>query len=212
MLKRSSLLLSVGVLFCLSGNAEPGICTYSTYKWNALLRKPVEFEEVTKSYSELSSSEIDSLSGCSVCDQDQVEIRLPNIQPFRVCNVIAGQIEKILFDAIDSGYVIDEIVGYRNGKTRGPIDTKGNRTQFSNHSFGIAIDINPDDNGLYDQCIEWGPECRLIRGGEWTPGTDPKSLTKESYLVVELKKAGLLWGGEIAGRQKDFMHFSPSGY
>jgi hypothetical protein len=38
------------------------------------------------------------------------------------------------------------------------------------------------------------------------------SLTKESPIVIELKSIGFKWGGEIEGKQKDFMHFLPSGY
>ena len=34
-----------------------------------------------------------------------------------------------------------------------------------------------------------------------------------SMIALELfKEAGFRWGGEIEGQQKDFMHFSPSGY
>ncbi len=64
---------------------------------------------------------------------------------------------------------------------------------------------------MYDNCVQLGPECRLLRGGEWRPGM-PGTLEKDGEIVNMLKSAGFRWGGEIAGRQKDFMHFSLTGY
>jgi hypothetical protein len=55
-------------------------------------------------------------------------------------------------------------------------------------------------------------ECQLLRGGLWRPGFDPYSLQQNGLIVRMLKEIGFKWGGEIEGRQKDFMHFSPSGY
>jgi hypothetical protein len=51
-----------------------------------------------------------------------------------------------------------------------------------------------------------------LRGGAWQPGVDPYSLSADGIVVRELQNLGFRWGGEIAGRQKDFMHFSPTGY
>jgi hypothetical protein len=95
--------------------------------------------------------------------------------------------------------------------TRGDTDRHGNRTRYSNHAFGIALDINPEANGLYDRCPRFGPGCRLIKGGRWNPAR-PASLTADGPVVRALKNIGLRWGGQIEGRQKDFMHFSPTGY
>ncbi len=111
----------------------------------------------------------------------------------------------------ESGEAITTVVGYRVGRTRGAVDTSGVRTQFSNHAYGIALDINPERNGLYDNCIEFNQSCRLIRGGEWQPGRQG-SITRDSPIVSALENIGMKWGGEIPGQQKDFMHFSPSGY
>jgi hypothetical protein len=86
------------------------------------------------------------------------------------------------------------------------------RTRFSNHSFGIAIDVNSASNGLYTNCISFGAQCRLHRGGPWRPASDTASIAADSRLVRRMRAAGFRWGGEIRGRQKDFMHFSPSGY
>lgn len=56
-----------------------------------------------------------------------------------------------------------------------------------------------------------GGHCRLIRGGDWIP-TREGALTENSVIVEAVKSIGLEWGGKIPGKQKDFLHFSPTGY
>ncbi len=186
-------------------------CHYSTYKWNVNLRKAVEIKKVNKLRSELSTAEIDMVSGCSLCEEDQEIIRLPGLNEFKVCKKVAPKIKSVLIQLIEQGQPIHNVVGYRVGMTRGNVDAQGNRTQFSNHSFGVAIDINTDQNGLYDNCMQWSSKCRLIKGGPWDPA-NPASWTSDSITVRLFKQQGFLWGGEIKGQQKDFMHFSPTGY
>jgi len=116
-----------------------------------------------------------------------------------------------LISLIEDGEPIYEVKGYRVGLTRGKVDEQGNRTDFSNHSYGVAIDINENANGLYENCISFSESCILRKGGKWNP-QKPTSLTKDSLTVRRFKEAGFLWGGEILGQQKDFMHFSLTGY
>jgi hypothetical protein len=189
-----------------------GQCNYGTYTWNTLTRSAVDYQRIEKPYIELGEHEIDAATGCSVCEQDQVEIQLNGLEPFKICRVFADQVQETLNDLMASGQPLEKIVGYRVGMTRGDVDGQGNRTRFSNHSFGIAIDINPEQNGLYDRCIEYSAQCRLIKGGPWLPDTDKRSLTADSPVVKALAEIGLRWGGQIDGKQKDFMHFSPTGY
>jgi len=194
-----------------STQAEARSCTYTTYKWNTEMRKAVEFKRVAKAYSHLTEKEVDPITGCSVCSEDQIAIQVGNLPSVKICRVLASSVEKILNSALASGQPIVELVGYRVGMTRGDVDTQGNRTKFSNHSFGTAFDINASFNGLYDNCVEFNSSCRLIKGGEWNP-TFRESISADSFLVKQLLSIGLLWGGNIAGKQKDFMHFSLSGY
>lgn len=204
--------LACGLLLMFTPQLAAEQCSYSTWSWNVQQKKAVNYRAVKKDIRELAPYERDSVTGCSVCEQDQVEIQLPNIRPFRVCKRLASNVEKSLRSLIDKGEPIKNVIGYRVGSTRGPVDIKGNRTRFSNHSFGIAIDINPEHNGLYSNCFEFGPQCKKLRGGPWRPGFDPLSLTRDGGIVSTLKRMGLKWGGEIQGRQKDFMHFSLSGF
>ncbi|MBE9541006.1 MAG: M15 family metallopeptidase [Proteobacteria bacterium] len=213
-MKYSPLILIIAILFPTLLFGEEGkedTCTYRTYKWNVNLKKAVEYRTVRHSYSELREDEIDNATGCTVCEEDQKWIDIYPLDQFRICNKIAGPVREALSEIIRTGEPIYDIAGYRVGMTRGEIDKDGNRTQFSNHSFGIAFDINSEQNGLYDHCVEFGPHCRLMRGGHWIP-EKPGSLTLDSVTVNILKSAGFSWGGEIKGKQKDFMHFSPSGY
>lgn len=188
-----------------------GLCTYNTYKWNTRLKKAVEITRVEKPYDHVANHEVDPDTGCSICEQDQQQVQLPGIKPFKVCYRLAEDIKRRLKHLINQGVYIKYVDAYRPGMTRGEPDAQGNRTRFSNHSFGVALDINPSLNGLYSNCPQFNAGCKLIRGGPWRPGI-PGTLDTDHPVVKALKDMGLRWGGEIAGRQKDFMHFSPTGY
>ncbi len=206
-----TLILILFIACSLPSPAAPATCTYTTYKWNVHLRRAVDIQFVRIPYHRLSAPEIDERTGCTVCEEDQTVVRLPGIPPFRICRHLAARITAVLEQALAAGELITEVRGYRVGKTRGEMDRDGNRTRFSNHAFGVAVDINPRVNGLYDHCIRFGPSCRLIKGGEWRPGR-PGSIAPDSVLVRAMANIGMQWGGVIKGRQKDFMHFSLTGY
>ncbi len=190
---------------------EPSYCSYEMQVWNVNQKSSSSTKKVSHSYAEIADNERDPETGCTVCSEDQERIDIPPLQSFSVCFKIAPKVLSILRNIVSKGAPINTVVGYHVIKSRGPVDGNGNRTVFSNHSFGTAIDINPEQNGLYDNCITFGPECRLIRGGEWRPGVWG-TLDKNSDVVNLLTQAGFKWGGEIAGKQKDFMHFSLTGY
>ncbi len=212
MTRLTLLVLFLSALLPVELMARPKTCSYDTYQWSTHEKRAVNRITVVHPYSEISEEEIDPITGCTVCQEDQVELALPGIEPFRVCKIVASNIEKALRDSMNANVPIHTVIGYRVGKTRGEVDKNGLRTRFSNHSFGVAIDINPEHNGLYDQCMQFNPRCRLIRGGPWQPHTEAASLSASGSVVQRFKQEGFLWGGEIRGRQKDFMHFSPSGY
>jgi len=172
------------ITFLISTSFAQDTCTYTTYKWNVDLKKAVEFEKVSHSYSALERHEIDLKTQCTVCEEDQEWIDVGDIPRFRICKVLAPNIRKVLSNAYDSGFTFNKVIGYRVGMTRGEIDENGNRTQFSNHSFGIAIDINEDQNGLYDQCIEFSDNCRLRKGGHWRPGVKGTLIKQEQIKKI----------------------------
>jgi len=114
---------------------EPLFCTYETYEWNTQLRQTVNYRRFQHPYRDLTESERDPQSGCSVCREDQQTIQLLSLGPFSVCRKVADQIRSTLEDLLKMGFPISTVVGYRVGKTRGVPDENGNRTGFSNHSF-----------------------------------------------------------------------------
>ncbi|GJL93467.1 M15 family metallopeptidase [Hyphococcus sp.] len=188
----------------------PQTCTYADSTWSAAERRAVDISEVEKPYAALSDDERDGLTGCSICREDQVEIVLPGVEPFQVCKAVADDVETALRRAMDAGFKIDTVTGYRAGRSKGVLDAQGRRTEYSNHAFGLAIDVNAETNGLYDRCTEFSRACRLIRGGEWRPSA-PVGISPDTPFYEEMRAMGWQWGGELSGRQKDFMHFSPSG-
>jgi hypothetical protein len=187
------------------------LCTYSTWSWNVNQKRVVNNEKISKPKSKLSPEEIGTIPGCSVCEEDQREIRLPGLAPFKVCQIFHARMNMALHKALSQGFPIFSVSAYRVGKSKGALNAQGERTEFSNHSYGTAIDINSELNGLYDQCEKFAPTCRLIRGGQYNENARG-AINNKSSIYFSMREIGLKWGGEIAGRQKDFMHFSTTGY
>ena len=191
-------------------DATPALCHYECTVWNVRQRTSIVRRKVSKPYASLEARERGA-EGCTPCVEDQTEIVLSNGLKFQACRRLAARFQNALEAALRSGAEIRTVVGYRAQMSRGPVDRDGNRTELSNHAFGQAVDINEASNGLYENCTVWSPQCHLRKGGAYRPGSS-LSLTRDSPVVSEMKKAGFRWGGEIAGRQKDFMHFSLTGY
>jgi len=185
------------------------LCRYTYTVWNAKSRTAEGPFKVQKLKSELKSIE-KGPEGCTVCEEDQVDLTLSNGIKFKACKTLAMKFRSALEKSIASGKKIVSVTGYRPSISKGALDSSGRRTEFSRHAFGVALDINEEFNGLYDQCINWGPSCRLIKGGKYS-ATHPLSISPDSAYVRHFRDEGFLWGGEIGGYQKDFMHFSPDG-
>ena len=187
------------------------VCTYSTWKWHVQGKRTDEHKNITKQCNELTIEEKDPNSNCTVCQEDQKTITIKGLPRFKICKFYEKIIIKALKNVIKKGFPINTIIGYRVGKSKGGIDEYGYRKEFSFHSFGTAIDINPELNGLYYNCDIPNPKCKLIMGGAWDPQR-PGTITEEGIVYRELTSIGFKWGGSIAGKQKDFMHFSLVGY
>ena len=196
--------------FLISFSRSEPMCHYTYGIWNIHEKKIVRRVQVKKLRNQLSKDEIGFL-GCTPCLEDQTTIIISNGLSVQLCKKIAIPVKEALERALEQDAVIESIQGYRTSMSRGSLDAQGNRTQLSNHAFGTAIDINRENNGLYDHCMELGPHCHLIQGGPWNP-QNPLSLTPTHPVVIAFKEVGFRWGGEIQGKQKDLMHFSPTGY
>ena len=203
--------ITPGVLLAEEAPAPPVTCTYDSYNWNIHKKRAVNMKKVVHPYLELKAEEKDPETGCTVCLEDQEQVKVGQLEPFYACRKISGGVRAALEKLIAEGEPVLEVVAYRPGKTKNPLDKNGNRTGFSNHAYGAAVDISRSKNCLYDNCYKFGRGCRLIQGGAWKPGAKG-SLSGDSAIVRGMKAAGFKWGGEIEGKQKDFMHFSASGY
>jgi hypothetical protein len=199
------------ILFCnLSAFAVEANCEYSYTVWNTILKKSEGPFRINKPYSQLTKREKSS-EGCSPCESDQQLMRLKNGLSFTACKKFAQQFKMALDKILDSGRKIETVLSYRPSISKGEIDSVGRRTVFSHHAFGTAIDINENFNGLYTNCLKWGPGCQLIKAGVYSPHHRLSIRDKDEF-VTNFKGIGLQWGGQILGIQKDFMHFSFDGY
>lgn len=197
------------ILFLTVPYAGASTCTFTDWDWHSESQKAVNIRDVKMDRTELTPEQIHPTLPCSICREDQRRVKIGSVETY-VCHIIANDIQSILEATVASGFQLDKLVGYRVGKTKGPVDSQGLRTEYSHHSFGLALDINPDKNGLYDRCSIFSSGCRLRRGGHWRPGI-PGTVTPESDIYHGFNSIGLKWGGELKGQQKDFMHFSLSG-
>jgi len=189
-------------------------CHYEVWDWNTHQRKMEHKRKIIKLRSELNTNELGRIKGCTICEEDQVEIMInPQTRlKFKICKQYETQVRIILKELAFQKFPIQSIVGYRPGYTRGPFNQSGHRTQLSHHSFGVAIDINSEFNGLYDHCFKFDHNCVLIKGGEYRPTSAHLGvITKDSSAYKTFQKYGWKWGGEMQGKQKDFMHFSITG-
>ncbi len=208
-----------------AARVEPETCTYRTYNWSTEERRAVNRRTVEHSYTDVTEDERSPADPrCTVCSEDQVAIDPTEFgfdhEEVLVCWAYAGEISTALANIAESDdFRLVELTGYRPGRTRGRI-VDGMRSEWSNHSFGTALDINADYNGLYRSCDvdEVTPDniddCRLGVGGEWAPHEHPRrTVTQDSIVYSEFTdRVGWMWGGEIDGSTKDMMHFSPDGY
>ncbi len=197
------------VLSASSAAAPDDRCTYTASVWNTVERRSSRTLTVDKSRSELTDAEQGPM-GCTPCEQDQATVRVDAELELTLCKAALSVVMPALAEARRAGAVIRTLEGYRPSYSKGAPNAQGERTQLSNHAFGVAIDVNAEWNGLYDHCLAWGPGCRLIKGGAWQPGS-PEGLHAEHPLVVALERAGWAWSGRLEGLQKDFMHLSATG-
>jgi hypothetical protein len=77
---------------------------------------------------------------------------------------------------------------------------------WSNHAYGLAIDVNPVENPYVGCGMSRDPRARRyldrsrLRKGMVTPG-----------VVSAFRSIGWGWGGAWSGQTKDYMHFSHNG-
>ena len=213
--------LGAGALLLLSRRAparrrpESPVCDYESYWWSTSAGRPVDYENTSHPWPPRGDEVSPDDARCSICESDQVWVRLPDVEPFRVCWSVADELEDALLRAIDQGAVIESVTGYRPGRTVGRVDSRGRRTGFGPHAYGLGIDINADYNGFYSCTVDPSdPErvrrCGRAHGGPYDPERYPRqTITRRSPIYVELTRRGWVWGGDVADERGylDLMHF-----
>jgi hypothetical protein len=96
-----------------------------------------------------------------------------------------------------------------NGKEKFPIKScsgYADRGGTSQHNFGLAIDINPDENYFISRS-------GTIKAGKlWKPGENPYSILPDGDVVRAFKKYGWHWSPDMHWSSgADYMHFSLTG-
>lgn len=110
---------------------------------------------------------------------------------------VAEDVKAIFRDIQASGFKIKSVGRY---SWRGAA-ASNNR---SHHSYGVAIDINPNENYM----IKNG---KIISGSFWRPGQNEFSITPGGPVVNAFARRGWSWGGNWKS-SKDYMHFSLTGH
>jgi len=88
-----------------------------------------------------------------------------------------------------------------------PCTKKTTTTHWSNHAYGLAIDLNPTENPYVGCGMTRDPTRRTfldrtrLRPGMVTPA-----------VVAAFRAIGWGWGGSWSGNTKDYMHFSWNGH
>lgn len=72
----------------------------------------------------------------------------------------------------------------------------------SEHNYGLAIDINPNENYMITSSGS------IVAGSFWDPSKSIYSIAENGEVVTAFKRYGFAWGGNAWKSSKDYMHFS----
>lgn len=110
---------------------------------------------------------------------------------------LADDVVAIFQEIADAGFCAYDVGSYSWRQ----MAASGNR---SHHSYGVAIDINPNENYM----VKAG---KIVAGSCWDPTNNQYSFGPNSAVVQAFQKRGWVWGGSWKS-SKDYMHFSYTGY
>ncbi len=79
--------------------------------------------------------------------------------------------------------------------------------RWSNHAYGLAVDLNPTENPYIGCGQSRDPATRPYRDR-----SRHKRGMVDERVVAAFASIGWGWGGSWAGDTKDYMHFSPTGH
>lgn len=112
---------------------------------------------------------------------------------------LAVDVQRVFQKAQDEGFKIYEAAGYSYR-----VMNNGGSGKLSHHSYGVAIDINVNEN--YSR-----KGSTIYAGSFWDPTRSEFSIPKDGVLVKAFESIGWKWGGNWSGNYQDYMHFSYTG-
>lgn len=112
---------------------------------------------------------------------------------------LVSDVQDVFKTVQDNGFRIYEAMGYSYRKMN-----NGGSGKLSHHSYGVAIDINVNENYSHRGST-------VYAGSFWNPSKSKYSIPKDGILVKAFKAKGWKWGGNWSGNYQDYMHFSFTG-
>lgn len=120
----------------------------------------------------------------------------PSDRTLDIHKALVGDVEAIFKEIKDAGFCAYDVGSFRNWEPLGS-------GSISQHSYGLAIDINPNENYM----IRRGS---IVCGKCWNPGSNKYSMPADGPCVKAFRARGWDWGG-LWNSCKDYMHFSFGG-
>ena len=117
-----------------------------------------------------------------------------------VHRAVVEDVKEVFQAAQDAGFKIYSAAGYSFRRMN-----NGSSSSLSHHSYGIAIDINVNEN--YSR-----RGSTIYAGSFWDPSRSEFSIPKDGVLVKAFEAKGWKWGGNWSGNYQDYMHFSFTGH
>ena len=112
---------------------------------------------------------------------------------------LAADVQKALQKAQDQGFKVYSATGYSYR-----VMNNGGSGKLSHHSYGVAIDINVNENYSHRGST-------VYAGSFWDPSRSEFSIKRNGVLVNAFREIGWSWGGNWSGNYQDYMHFSYTG-
>lgn len=112
---------------------------------------------------------------------------------------LAGDVQEVFKTAQNNGFKIYQASGYSFRSMN-----NGGKGSLSHHSYGVAIDINVNENYSHRGNT-------IYAGSFWNPSISEYSIPRDGVLVKAFEAKGWKWGGNWSGNYQDYMHFSFTG-
>lgn len=112
---------------------------------------------------------------------------------------LASDVQKVFEIAQKNGFKIYQAGGYSYR-----VMNNGGSGNLSHHSYGVAIDINVNENYSHRGST-------IYAGSFWNPLKSEFSIPRDGILVKAFESIGWSWGGNWSGNYQDYMHFSYTG-